>query len=80
MFIFNLLFLVPTGVYDLKDVGDKWSVADNAYACSSSKFGLTDKSSIEFHNVRVLAFAQLVEDKFPSDQSKSKSVPNKICF
>ncbi|KAI6191938.1 LAMP family protein lmp-1 [Aphelenchoides bicaudatus] len=59
---------IPSAEYKLKDSAEKWAVSDAGYACSSSKLELSNDSSLEFKNVRVLAFAQLPEDKFPSGQ------------
>lgn len=67
--MFICLILAPSATYKLKDSGDKWLVDDGeGYTCSSSVFGLDNNSSLEFHNIRVLAFAQLIEDKFPAEQ------------
>jgi hypothetical protein len=52
----------------LKDGGDNWFAEGDGYACSSSKFDLDNGSTLEIRNVRVLAFAQLTEDKFPTGQ------------
>jgi len=62
----------PTKEYRLKDGGDKWHVTETqgteGYSCSASKFELDEKSFVEFENLRVVAFAQLTEDKFPLGQ------------
>ncbi|KAI6173274.1 hypothetical protein M3Y98_01064300 [Aphelenchoides besseyi] len=56
--------------YTLVNKGDDWEVAGdtNGYTCGSSKFTLTNDSTLYFQNVRVLAFTHLSNASFPAGQ------------
>ncbi|KAI6222964.1 hypothetical protein M3Y99_01474800 [Aphelenchoides fujianensis] len=61
---------VEDETYTLVNKGDDWEVAGdtNGYTCSASKFTLDHDSTLEFDNVRVLAFAHLPNATFPAGQ------------
>ncbi|CAB3399418.1 unnamed protein product [Caenorhabditis bovis] len=57
---------------DPNQPGDVTANEVNGYMCQTALLGLTGDSSMEIKDSRIIAFAQIIGDKFPSDQKFAK--------